>query len=76
MPGSRSLSVGEVMSIGRNFEEALQKAVRMVDGSNKGFQPKPGQYPKSDAKALDDELTRPTPQRIFGERSTFVQVLI
>ena len=25
-------SVGEVMSIGRNFEEAIQKAVRMVTG--------------------------------------------
>ena len=30
-------SVGEVMSIGRTFEEALQKALRMVESSTLGF---------------------------------------
>ena len=30
-------SVGEVMAIGRTFEEALQKALRMVDEQNLGF---------------------------------------
>ena len=30
-------SVGEVMAIGRTFEEALQKALRMVDEHNLGF---------------------------------------
>ena len=30
-------SVGEVMSIGRTFEEALQKALRMVDPGTLGF---------------------------------------
>jgi carbamoyl-phosphate synthase/aspartate carbamoyltransferase/dihydroorotase len=30
-------SVGEVMAIGRKFEEALQKALRMVDEGNLGF---------------------------------------
>jgi carbamoyl-phosphate synthase/aspartate carbamoyltransferase/dihydroorotase len=30
-------SVGEVMAIGRKFEEALQKALRMVDENNIGF---------------------------------------
>ena len=30
--GSSMTSVGEVMAIGRNFEEAIQKAVRMVSG--------------------------------------------
>ena len=30
-------SVGEVMAIGRCFEEALQKALRMVNESNLGF---------------------------------------
>jgi carbamoylphosphate synthase large subunit len=29
--GSAMKSVGEVMAIGRTFEEAIQKAVRMVD---------------------------------------------
>ena len=32
-------SVGEVMAIGRRFEEALQKALRMVDESSLGLDP-------------------------------------
>jgi len=32
-------SVGEVMAIGRSFEEAIQKSLRMVDDSNLGFDP-------------------------------------
>ncbi|KAL9657086.1 hypothetical protein ABK040_002712 [Willaertia magna] len=36
--GSAMKSVGEVMAIGRNFEEAIQKALRMVDGSIRGFE--------------------------------------
>ena len=30
-------SVGEVMSLGRSFEEVLQKAIRMLDVGMKGF---------------------------------------
>lgn len=32
-------SVGEVMAIGRSFEEAFQKALRMVDEDVLGFEP-------------------------------------
>ena len=32
-------SVGEVMAVGRKFEEALQKALRMVDESVVGLDP-------------------------------------
>lgn len=32
-------SVGEIMSIGRSFEEAFQKALRMVDENVLGFEP-------------------------------------
>lgn len=64
--GSAMKSVGEVMAIGRNFEESLQKAIRMVDTSNAGFDSKSGMYPKGDNKALDEELTNPTPNRIFA----------
>jgi len=32
-------SVGEVMAIGRKFEEAFQKALRMVDDQVSGFDP-------------------------------------
>ncbi len=35
--GSEMKSVGEVMSIGRSFEEALQKAIRMLDTGMNGF---------------------------------------
>ena len=37
--GSCMKSVGEVMAIGRKFEEAMQKALRMVDESSHGFEP-------------------------------------
>ena len=36
--GSAMKSVGEVMAIGRTFEESLQKALRMVDPAVKGFE--------------------------------------
>ncbi|KAI1108381.1 hypothetical protein F5Y14DRAFT_457083 [Nemania sp. NC0429] len=57
--GSAMKSVGEVMAIGRTFEESIQKAVRMVD-------PKyPGWYnPKKEKFAdLDHELSNPTDRR-------------
>lgn len=37
--GSSMKSVGEVMAIGRKFEEAFQKALRMMDESIPGFDP-------------------------------------
>ena len=37
--GSAMKSIGEVMAIGRNFEEAFQKALRMVDEHYDGFDP-------------------------------------
>eukprot|EP00095_Tigriopus_kingsejongensis_P000738 maker-scaffold1408_size42850-snap-gene-0.11 protein:Tk00738 transcript:maker-scaffold1408_size42850-snap-gene-0.11-mRNA-1 annotation:"cad protein" len=56
--GSSMKSVGEVMAIGRKFEEALQKALRMVDESVLGFDP----YSKP---ASEDELREPTDKRMF-----------
>jgi carbamoyl-phosphate synthase/aspartate carbamoyltransferase len=58
--GSSMKSVGEVMSIGRTFEEAIQKAIRSVDFHNLGF---------SDTNALmsiDEELQTPSDQRLFA----------
>jgi carbamoyl-phosphate synthase small subunit len=63
--GSSMKSVGEVMSIGRTFEEALQKALRMVDTSNSGFETKMD-VKKVDIAALETELTKPTPNRVFA----------
>lgn len=56
--GSSMKSVGEVMSIGRNFEEAFQKALRMVDENVKGFDP-------NIKKVNEDELREPTDKRMF-----------
>lgn len=52
-------SVGEVMAIGRNFEEAFQKALRMVDESVMGFD-------TCLKKATREELQFPTDKRIFA----------
>ncbi len=54
--GSSMKSVGEVMAIGRTFEESFQKAIRQVDPSFIGFQ---GDY----FKDLDYELSNPTDRR-------------
>ncbi|XP_055844101.1 CAD protein [Episyrphus balteatus] len=56
--GSSMKSVGEVMAIGRNFEEAFQKALRMVDGNVNGFDP----YLQP---VKEEELTEPTDRRPF-----------
>ena len=51
-------SIGEVMAIGRSFEEAFQKALRMVDENVNGFD--------TNLKSVNDnELEFPTDKRIF-----------
>nr|AOE43168.1 pyrimidine synthesis [Cavenderia deminutiva] len=58
-------SVGEVMSIGRRFEEAIQKAIRMVtDNSVDGFVP-------GICATSDDELEHATNNRILVLASAF-----
>ncbi|MGN0199922.1 MAG: carbamoyl-phosphate synthase (glutamine-hydrolyzing) large subunit [Candidatus Cryptobacteroides sp.] len=60
--GSSMKSVGEVMAIGRNFEEAIQKGLRMIGQGANGFVcNKP--YKDED---LDDALRNPTDTRIFA----------
>lgn len=61
--GSQMKSVGEVMAVGRTFEESLQKALRMTDGAIKGFSPK-GDW--ADAEVLKEELIHPTPDRMYA----------
>lgn len=56
--GSSMKSVGEAMAIGRNFEEAFQKALRMVDENVTGFDP----YLK---KVNENELREPTDTRMY-----------
>lgn len=59
--GSEMKSVGEVMSLGRSFEEVLQKAIRMLDVELKGFVCNDLEF--SD---LDIELREPSDKRIFA----------
>lgn len=54
--GSSMKSVGEVMAIGRTFEESFQKAIRQVDPSFVGFQ-------GAEFENLDEELANPTDRR-------------
>jgi len=61
--GSAMKSVGEVMSIGRTMEESFQKALRMVEPSIAGFQPK-NRYESKEA--LLQELDVPTDKRVFA----------
>ena len=60
--GSEMKSVGEVMAIGRNFEEALQKATRMLQIGMYGVV---GNESYS-FKDLEKELRQPTDERLFG----------
>ena len=59
--GSEMKSVGEVMSLGRSFEEVLQKAIRMLDVGLKGFVCNDLKF-----ENLDKELSEPTDKRIFA----------
>jgi carbamoyl-phosphate synthase (ammonia) len=61
--GSAMKSVGEVMGIGRTLEESLQKALRMVDPSVAGFQPK-NRFETHEE--LIHELGVPTDRRVFA----------
>jgi len=65
--GSEMKSVGEVMAIGRSFEEALQKAIRMLQVGMYGFV---GNENYS-FKNLEKELEHPTDERLFGLAEAF-----
>ncbi|PGH09723.1 protein pyrABCN [Blastomyces parvus] len=58
--GSSMKSVGEVMSIGRTFEEAIQKAIRSVDFHNVGFNE------TNALMSIKAELQTPSDQRLFA----------
>uniref|UniRef100_A0A3Q4GZG9 Multifunctional protein CAD n=1 Tax=Neolamprologus brichardi TaxID=32507 RepID=A0A3Q4GZG9_NEOBR len=62
--GSSMKSVGEVMAIGRSFEEAFQKALRMVDENCVGFD-------HTIKPVSEKELQTPTDKRIFVLAAAF-----
>jgi carbamoyl-phosphate synthase (ammonia) len=61
--GTAMKSVGEVMAIGRTWEESIQKALRMVDPAVAGFQPRGETLTKAEVLI---ELAKPTDMRIFA----------
>lgn len=59
--GSSMKSVGEVMAIGRSFEEAIQKGLRMIGQSMHGFV----ENKELEIDDIDVALREPTDKRIF-----------
>lgn len=65
-------SVGEVMAIGSNFQESLQKAIRGLEIGRCGLQPL---FQKGDMARLRGHLREPTPDRLWYIADAFRQGL-
>jgi carbamoyl-phosphate synthase large subunit len=63
--GPQMRSVGEVMAIGRCMEEALQKAVRMLDIGKLGLVCNPEDSEPEPLERIKDVLAHPTDERLF-----------
>lgn len=59
--GSSMKSVGEVMAIGRNFEEAIQKGLRMIGQGMHGYV----ENKELEIPDIDEALMEPTDKRVF-----------
>ena len=59
--GSSMKSVGEVMAIGRNFEEAIQKGLRMIGQGMHGYV----ENKELEIPNIDEALREPTDKRVF-----------
>jgi carbamoyl-phosphate synthase large subunit len=66
--GSSMKSVGEIMAIGRSFEEAIQKGIRMVGVGMHGFV---ANNQEITIDQIDHELQYPTDRRIFAIAAAF-----
>ena len=65
--GTRMQSVGEVMAIGRNFAESLQKAIRSLEQGREGFAPgAPSEFEALSDDALWELCVVATPDRLFA----------
>jgi carbamoyl-phosphate synthase large subunit len=64
--GSSMKSVGEIMAIGRTFEEAIQKGIRMIGQGMHGFT-----CNQVRIKDIDEELRNPTDARVFAIAAAF-----
>ncbi|PIF05728.1 MAG: carbamoyl phosphate synthase large subunit [Draconibacterium sp.] len=66
--GSSMKSVGEIMAIGRTFEEAIQKGIRMVGLGMHGFV---ANREEINIPEIEKELSNPTDRRIFAIAEAF-----
>ncbi|MEE9268110.1 MAG: carbamoyl-phosphate synthase large subunit, partial [Thermoplasmata archaeon] len=64
--GTQMKSTGEVMAIGRSFEESLLKAIRSLEVGKEGLEPE-----EWDDGGLEEELIRPTDKRVFAIAEAF-----
>jgi carbamoylphosphate synthase large subunit/anthranilate/para-aminobenzoate synthase component II len=65
--GSSMLSVGEVMAIGRTFEEVIQKACRMVNPALTGLEGRDSNLiPCDKATPLEEQMRKATDNRLFA----------
>ena len=62
---TRMKAVGEVMAIGRTFEEALGKAMRSLENGRAGLGADGKDAGLPDGEAFDDLVARPTADRVF-----------
>ncbi|WP_046243352.1 carbamoyl-phosphate synthase (glutamine-hydrolyzing) large subunit [Hymenobacter terrenus] len=67
--GSAMKSVGEVMAIGKSFEEAIQKGLRMLDTGKRGFVANKPEI--VDKATIDKLLSEPNEERIFAINLAF-----
>ncbi|HEX8350368.1 MAG TPA: carbamoyl-phosphate synthase (glutamine-hydrolyzing) large subunit [Hymenobacter sp.] len=67
--GSAMKSVGEVMAIGKSFEEAIQKGLRMLDTGKRGFVG--NETEQLDNATIDQLLSEPNEERIFAINLAF-----
>ena len=69
--GSSMLSVGEVMAIGRTFEETIQKACRMVNPALDGLEGQDSNLIDIEETDLETRLKTPTDTRLFAVQYAF-----
>ncbi len=69
--GTQMKSVGEVMAIGRNLKQSLQKALRSLETGRAGFgaDGKDGKYESMSDEAMEAELIRPNAERLYVLRA-------
>ncbi len=72
--GTRMQSVGEVMAIGRNFPESLQKAIRSLEQGRGGFVPEGvSEFTSLDDGALRERCAVASPERLYALYEAFAR---